>query len=146
MFSPLSLRRFRRGAESVEFALVMPVLVALVFGAADYGLFYLQQLQASFALQQAVRSGAMVRPSDAEIEAGFGCASCVSTVRSRALQLLDEVGAEPRHFTPNLTKVDGICVLDLNVDFDHTALVGLVGVPETYALRVQLPAQAVKDC
>ena len=138
--------RGRRGAESVEFALVMPVLVGMVFSAADYGLFYMDQLRASFALQQAVRTGSMVRPSDDEVAAGFGCAGCVATVRSEAYQRLEAVGAEPRQVAPGLTKVDGICVLDLQVDFDHTALIGLVGVPDSYGLRVRLPAQAVKDC
>jgi Flp pilus assembly protein TadG len=67
---PIGLHRFsgrlgrdRRGAAAVEFAFIAPAMVAVMFGAYDFGNAAQQQIQ----LQQAVRAGgayAISRPTD----------------------------------------------------------------------------------
>jgi Flp pilus assembly protein TadG len=49
--------REERGAEAVEFALVMPVLMLVVFGIITYGMVFAQSLSLSNAARQASRSG-----------------------------------------------------------------------------------------
>jgi hypothetical protein len=48
-----------RGAAALEFALVVPVLVALVFGMIDYGLFFSDSLGARDGVRAAARQGSV---------------------------------------------------------------------------------------
>lgn len=140
------LRNLRRGSEVIEFAMVMPVMIGLLFGAMDYGLYFFERLQVTNALQSSARSGALVKPSDDELDSG-GCAECVATVANNAREKVREIGATPRSaISPVLTRVEGICILDIAATFDHHPVIGFVGVPESYQVRVRLPAQAVKEC
>lgn len=141
-------RTNRRGSEAVEFALVMPVLVALAFATVDYGLYFWERLQVTNALQTAVRTGAMVRPSDAEIEAKHGCAACISTTERVAQDRMIAIGAqaEAATLTPDLTPVAGVCVLDLRAVVAYEPLIGMFPLPESYDVRVRLAAQGAKGC
>lgn len=68
-----SLRRARRrgdrGAAAVEFALVVPILLMLVFGIIDYGIYFNNSLSARQGVREAARSGVV------ETAAGGSCAS-----------------------------------------------------------------------
>jgi len=48
-----------RGAAAVEFALVVPVLLLLVFGIIDFGLFFSDSLSARQGVREAARQGAV---------------------------------------------------------------------------------------
>jgi Flp pilus assembly protein TadG len=50
-------RRSRRGSRAVEFALILPVLLAFLFGIMDYGWFFSQQIAVSGAVRDGARSG-----------------------------------------------------------------------------------------
>jgi Flp pilus assembly protein TadG len=50
-----------RGAAAVEFALVVPVLLILVFGIIDYGLYFSDSLSARTGIAAAARQGAVER-------------------------------------------------------------------------------------
>jgi Flp pilus assembly protein TadG len=58
------MARFRhrreRGAEAVEFALIMVILFPLLFGIIQYGLFFNDFLQARQAVRQGARTGAVM--------------------------------------------------------------------------------------
>jgi len=50
-------RRARRGSRAVEFALILPVLLAFLFGIMDYGWFFNQQIAMSSAVRDGARAG-----------------------------------------------------------------------------------------
>jgi Flp pilus assembly protein TadG len=52
-------RRDEGGASAVEFALVLPVLIMLVFGAIQYGLYFWSMQGGSSAVREAARRGAV---------------------------------------------------------------------------------------
>ena len=59
--SPMMFRRTRRddGAAAVEFALVAPLLIMLVFGIIEFGISFAQQLSLSNGARQGARFGAV---------------------------------------------------------------------------------------
>lgn len=54
-------RRADRGSAAVEFALVVPILLALLFGIVDYGLYFSSSLSATSGVQEAARQGVVKR-------------------------------------------------------------------------------------
>jgi Flp pilus assembly protein TadG len=64
-------RRWRpareRGASAVEFALIVPVLLMLVFGIIGFGIIFAQQLALGNSARQAARYGAVEGPTCAQI-------------------------------------------------------------------------------
>jgi Flp pilus assembly protein TadG len=62
--------RDRRGSELVEFALIMPLLVFIVFGVVDFGLVMFDKAVITNAAREAARAGivfAPTRPTETEI-------------------------------------------------------------------------------
>lgn len=55
-------RRSQRGAAAVEFALIMPILLMLVFGAIQYGIYFWSSQGGSDAARSASRSAATTEP------------------------------------------------------------------------------------
>jgi Flp pilus assembly protein TadG len=55
-------RRSQRGAAAVEFALIMPILLMLVFGAIQYGIYFWSSQGGSDAARSASRSAATSEP------------------------------------------------------------------------------------
>lgn len=54
----------RRGANAIEFALTLPVFLALVLGTMDYGLIFMTQAGLDNAVSIGCREGAMVDPQN----------------------------------------------------------------------------------
>ena len=54
----------RRGASSIEFALILPVFLALLAGVLDYGWYLFQQAGLDAATQAGCRAGALVDPGE----------------------------------------------------------------------------------
>lgn len=61
-------RRGERGAAAVEFALVLPLLLAFLFGIVAYGVVFAQSLSLSNSARQAARSGVIAGASCAQME------------------------------------------------------------------------------
>lgn len=81
----------RRGANAVEFALIMPVLIMFIGGIADYGWFFWREALATNSLREAVRAGSL-RKQDAT-EMGFGaCAACLSVANTMGQAALSANG------------------------------------------------------
>jgi hypothetical protein len=72
-----------RGASAVEFALVVPVLVLMVMGIIDYGMFFSDRL----AVKQGIREGARDAVVDTGGACGGGDLSCIAS------DVKDEIGA-----------------------------------------------------
>lgn len=67
-----SLRRDSRGAGLVEFALIAPVLVTLLLGTLNLGVYYFAKNSVENALDEAARDAAVFpRPTDAELTTTF---------------------------------------------------------------------------
>lgn len=128
----------RRGSAHMEFALLLPVLLTIIFGIMEYGWLFFQRTAVQEAMRQGCRQGATLDPLvddiDAEVEmltltalAGLGvrCDDGACVVRTTVQ------GAHP---TQRLR-----CVAEV----DYRPLVRLVPVPEqlsagyVYYLEVQ---------
>ncbi len=143
----LKHQRNRRGAEAVEFALILPILVLLVFGSIDYGLYFWQQARATNAILSAMRIGGMTPPPDAELGAGT-CSTCVSAVEASAVANLAAIGitVAAADVRPTMSGVNGVCTMTINTIVDYESVTGLFQVPENYEVNIQVVAQAAKGC
>ena len=56
----------RRGANAIEFALVLPVLVMLLFGAMEYGWLFMNQIMLDASVAEGLRAASRVDPDDAD--------------------------------------------------------------------------------
>jgi Flp pilus assembly protein TadG len=93
-------RRHERGAAAVEFALVLPILLVILLGILDFGLYYYNDLQLTHAARDAARYlsvGKVAEASDA-----IDNASLVSTTLNA--QTLD-AGSSGNEATVTLTAV-----------------------------------------
>jgi hypothetical protein len=70
-----------RGAAAVEFALVVPVLLMILFGIIDYGLFFNNSLSVKQGVREAARQGVVTNY-------GSGCTMAWSTTPSANMQKL----------------------------------------------------------
>ena len=82
----------RRGVEAVEFAMVMPVMLLLTFGAIDYGWYFWNQALATNAVLAGMRTGGMTTPSEIENENGGECAQCTVRAANAAVANLADIG------------------------------------------------------
>src|SRR5690606_30089535 len=80
-------QRNRFGAHAVEFALIMPVLVAIVGGVIDYGWLFWREALAINALREGARAGSLKQP-DLTTEAAGACAACESVAEAAAMNSL----------------------------------------------------------
>lgn len=145
--NPRQRSRGRFGGNAIEFAMIMPVFLSIVFGMADYGWFYFQQSLSEHAVVVAMRAGAMKRPYD--YEQGMGaCSQCVATVQEKAVANLYDVGVSvsSAEVTPQLVSVGGSCTLVLQSKIQHTPLIGFVPVPAYYQFQTSIAAPAVMGC
>ena len=58
----LATRRHRRGSNAVEFALILPVFVAMVFGMMEFSWVFFQRTTVVHAVRNGCRAGATVHP------------------------------------------------------------------------------------
>lgn len=78
-------RHRERGAAAVEFALVLPILLLLVFGIVQYGFYFWAMQGGTSAAREAARRAAVGDPAE--------CTAFRSFVRARIASLGDEAGA-----------------------------------------------------
>jgi TadE-like protein len=82
-----------RGAAALEFALVVPVLVVLVFGMIDYGLYFTDSLGARDGARAAVRQAAVADFPASGCAAGYVATGGDSELNALACLAGDQAGA-----------------------------------------------------
>ena len=121
--APLNIRRrlmCERGAELIEFAIVTPLLLLLVFGIADFGLMF----QRYEVLTNAAREGARVAALPGYVAAD---------VQNRVTQYLTGSAVTPvttTYLTPAPVNVGGACITlrgaTVTYDYSFIALGGII--------------------
>jgi Flp pilus assembly protein TadG len=139
----MSRQRSRRGANTIEFALLAPVFIALLGGLVDYGWYFWNEALLVNGLRESVRSGAL--KSQDEGESGMTCAPCVSAASSAAASELEEQGYDIT-VTPYLQRIPESgtpCTYAVVIDatIPHTRLFELVPGPSDFEIRVLSMAQ-----
>jgi Flp pilus assembly protein TadG len=102
-------RRNDRGAAAVEFALVMPILLLLLFAIIIYGMVFAQDLSLSNSARQAARSG---------VVAGASCSSIKQTAQDNAS-------------TIGMSGADTTVTIALGADEDHTSPICTTAADDT---------------
>lgn len=134
----------RRGANAIEFALVLPLLVTMLSGLVDYGWFFWREALASSALREGVRSGGMQLPLDTET--GMTCSKCLTSAKNSAEKELEGQGFGTITVTPSLERIPATgtpCTYAVVIDttVPHDRIFPLVPGPEQYNVRVLSMAQ-----
>lgn len=80
-------RRDERGAAGIEFALILPVLCALVFGVVDYGLWFNDSLNVRQGVREAARVGVVQNFSSSS------CPGAASDMAKLACIAKDQIGS-----------------------------------------------------
>ena len=138
--------RPRRGASAFEFALLSPVVFAMVLGMLDYGWFFSRQARVTSALTAAVRAGSNVSPEFGE---GPGkCDMCVETSAQYAADALGRMGisVNASQLRPDIQGINGTCALVFDASIEHVELVGFVEVPTAYKVKTVSLLLNVRDC
>jgi hypothetical protein len=115
----------------VEFALLLPVLLALMAGCIDYGWFFFQHTMAIHAVGEAARTGALM----AEGAAGESAASRV--VATAMAQAGADCGGRSASctVTPSYLTAGARRVMRVDIDVRFASLTGFVPVPSTIHAR-----------
>jgi Flp pilus assembly protein TadG len=120
MIQRLRLRRRTRGAAMVEMAMVLPILLALTFGAIEYGWLFFKVAQINLAARQGVRTA--VRP-----------AADTTEVNTAIADVMNGAGMGSASYTVTVTDL-GVAVgqpvtVQIDVDYSTVRLTGFVPGP-----------------
>ena len=96
------VRRWRdRGAAAVEFALIVPVLILLIFGSIEFGLYVQALTMTENAAREGVRLGSLVGST------GITATQVQTQVKAAALNAMGSVGITNQDAQVTCTKPDG---------------------------------------
>lgn len=131
------LGRGQRGAAAVEFALILPVLLSVVFGILEYGWIFYQQFNLASAVRNGLRQGVTisqtVTPDPRE------------TSRQKALADLQTMGIAPASVTVTATYAGSVPTrtMTLTASMTYHKLIGFVPTPShlVYAMTMMLELQ-----
>ena len=127
-----------RGAAAVEFALVVPLLIALVLGIAAFGRAYNIQSSLSMSAREGARVMALYSPpSGANSKAGETATSAAMGLIGVTDPSLITTSTTPATCAPDLRAVTTV-----SYTFDLFGFGGFLGVPET----IKLTGRAVMQC
>ncbi len=115
--------RVRRGGAAVEFALVLPILLALLFGIMEYGWMFLQNLSVVAAVREGARLGVTYAAEDTPTP------DAAAAARTEAA--LTAYGFPPGSATITTTYAGASPeeTLTVTAQMPYAPLIGLVGVP-----------------
>lgn len=118
-----TMRTSRKGGAAIEFALVLPVLLFLVFGIVEYGWIFFQQANVLSAAREGVRLGVTVAQTASPDPA--------STASTRAVAVLNQYGMDGATATITATNSGTSPQETLTVDVvvPYDPLIGFVPTP-----------------
>lgn len=135
--SPQVRRRFaaarrRRGGAAIEFALVLPVLLALIFGIIEYGWIFFQQANILSAAREGARLGVTVA-QDASPNPG-------ATAVTRVQSVLATYGIDAASATITATQSGAAPqeTLTVQIAVPYTPLIGLVPTPANLSAQMTM--------
>jgi Flp pilus assembly protein TadG len=116
--------RNRRGAAAIEFAMVLPVLIALLFGIIEYGWIFFQQSNILAAAREGARYGVT-------FEQG-GSPTPTSAAQTRVSSVLTSYGIDSASATVSATQSGSSPseVLTVQIVVPYDPLIGLVPTPD----------------
>lgn len=127
--NPAKTRRTGRGAAAVEFALVLPLLLMLVFGIVDFGRLFFAQVSVTQAAREGARLAALapalgysngtIQTRTAAAATGLGLTASAVTVTSCA--------------AGDTQTKDAVVTVKYTLNFS-TPMTGLVGLPASKVL------------
>jgi Flp pilus assembly protein TadG len=120
----MKTQRERRGAAAIEFAMVLPVLLALLFGIIEYGWIFFQQSNILAAAREGARYGVTFEQA--------GSPTPTSAAQARVATVLDSYGISSGTATITATQSGSTPseVLTVQVVVPYTPLIGLVPTPD----------------
>ncbi len=137
MVSRIHPRHGERGAAAVEFALILPLLAAVLFGAMEYGYILFQQFNLANAVRDGVRQGVTV----AQTASPNPGATAVQVAR----QDLQKLGVPTTSVVLTATYAGSVPTrtMTLSADMTYRKLIGFVPTPAhlTYSMTMMLELQ-----
>jgi Flp pilus assembly protein TadG len=126
-----------RGAAAVEFALVLPFLLAVVFGILEYGWIFYQQFNLAGAVRDGLRQGVTVSQTASPDPQAFA--------KQKAQADLQAVGIAPASvtLTAAYTGSSPTKTMTLTADMTYHKLIGFVPTPAhlKYSMTMMLELQ-----
>lgn len=126
-----------RGAAAVEFALVLPFLLAVVFGILEYGWIFYEQFNLAGAVRDGLRQGVTVAQTASPDPKAFAI--------QRAQADLQAVGITPSSVTLTATYTGSAptTTMTLTADMTYRKLIGFVPTPAhlKYSMTMMLELQ-----
>ena len=131
------IRRDDAGAAAVEFALVLPILLLLIFGIVDFGRLYFTQIT----LTDAAREGARVLALEGASGSGYTATQAATDATTRVQDAANSVGGTVTVTTGTCTVGDPVTVT-ASTDFSFLTplpnlanLLGITSVTGTGVMR-----------
>jgi Flp pilus assembly protein TadG len=124
-------RHARRGSNVIEFALLLPIFLALMALIFDYGWFFFMRSIAQTSVRDGCRTGAVIPPDDdatgeakSAIQAGmsgfsFFGVDCTSPTDSRCGIAVTTSGASPDE------------TIDCTIEIEYPGMTGIIPMPDT---------------
>ena len=128
----------RRGSSALEFALTLPVIVAVLAGILEYGWYLFQLSNVVHALRDGTRIGVTVPSSD---DAGSQ-----ARAEAHARSVMDGLGVPCTDggecvVTATIEPAGDVQILRMNIEVDYSPLVGLLPTPSqlrgTFTMMMQ---------
>jgi Flp pilus assembly protein TadG len=126
------MRTRSRGAASVEFAILLPVFMAMLLGIVEYGWVFYQEFNVASAVREGVRAGVTVRQSASP--------DPVATAVARTTRAMQDLGVDITGATIAATYTGAAPTRSLNVrmTMPYVRLTGFVPTPANLAYQMTM--------
>jgi Flp pilus assembly protein TadG len=131
------IRRARRGAQAVEFALIVPVLLMITAAIIDWSWYYSNQLSMLHAMREGMRIGAAT-----DSDTGDAAADTEAAIQDQ----FDAMGWTGVSISTSISEDNGVCMVQATVSLNATTLWGLVPSPGTHSATERVRVEDQDHC